>query len=81
VANHLPSPFALLLISSGLFSIMSFARAGRCPYASMVDLVDFESAAAKAALLKKSTIICVKGKLSKTITAVKPVCPTGYKKK
>ena len=39
------------------------------------------AAAAKAALLKKSTIICVKGKLSKTITAVKPVCPTGYKKK
>jgi len=40
-----------------------------------------KAAAAKAALLKKSTIICVKGKLSKTITAVKPVCPAGYKKK
>jgi len=33
------------------------------------------------ATAKKITITCVKGKLSKKITAVKPVCPTGYKKK
>ena len=31
--------------------------------------------------LKTSTITCVKGKLSKKVSAVKPVCPTGYKKK
>lgn len=30
---------------------------------------------------KKSTITCVKGKTSKKVTAVKPVCPKGYKKK
>jgi hypothetical protein len=29
----------------------------------------------------KKTITCVKGKISKKVTAVKPVCPTGYKKK
>ena len=29
----------------------------------------------------KSTIICTKGKLTKKVTAVKPVCPVGYKKK
>lgn len=29
----------------------------------------------------KSTITCIKGKISKKITAVKPVCPKGYKKK
>ena len=29
----------------------------------------------------KTTITCVKGKLTKKITAVKPVCPAGYKKK
>jgi hypothetical protein len=34
-----------------------------------------------AASLKKTTIICVKGKLTKKITVVKPVCPKGYKKK
>ena len=30
---------------------------------------------------KKSTITCVKGKVSKKVTAVKPSCPSGYKKK
>ena len=37
--------------------------------------------AAKAALSKKSTITCVKGKLIKKVTAVKPKCPSGYKVK
>jgi hypothetical protein len=30
---------------------------------------------------KKITITCIKGKTSKTVSAVKPTCPTGYKKK
>ena len=30
---------------------------------------------------KKTTITCVKGKLTKKITAAKPKCPAGYKKK
>ena len=30
---------------------------------------------------KKITITCVKGKTTKTVTAVKPVCPMGYKRK
>ena len=30
---------------------------------------------------RKITITCVKGKLTKKVTAVKPVCPAGYKKK
>jgi hypothetical protein len=39
-------------------------------------------AQAKAqALTKKTTITCLKGKLIKKVTAVKPVCPAGYKKK
>jgi hypothetical protein len=41
-------------------------------------------AAAKAkaaAAAKKTTITCIKGKLTKKVTAVKPVCPKGYKKK
>ena len=32
-------------------------------------------------VVKKVTIKCVKGKVTKKITAVKPVCPKGYKKK
>jgi len=38
-------------------------------------------AAEKTVVVKKLTITCVKGKLTKKVTAVKPVCPTGYKKK
>ena len=41
-------------------------------------------AAAKAkaaAAKKKTTITCVKGKLTKKVTAVKPACPKGYTKK
>jgi len=30
---------------------------------------------------KKNTITCIQGKTQKKITAVKPACPTGYKKK
>ena len=37
--------------------------------------------AAKIAANKKVTITCVKGKLTKKVTAVKPKCPAGYKKK
>jgi len=40
-----------------------------------------QEAEAKAAALKKTTITCVKGKLTKKVTAVKPVCPSGYKLK
>lgn len=36
-------------------------------------------AEAKAAALKKTTITCVKGKLTKKVTTVKPKCPSGYK--
>ena len=32
-------------------------------------------------VIKKSTITCVKGKLTKKVTAVSPKCPAGYKKK
>jgi hypothetical protein len=39
------------------------------------------AAAAKVAATKKKTITCIKGKLTKKVTAVKPVCPKGYKKK
>ena len=34
-----------------------------------------------ATAAKKVTIACVEGKLTKKVTAVKPVCPKGYKKK
>ena len=39
------------------------------------------AAAEKAVASKKSTITCVKGKLTKRVTTVNPKCPAGYKKK
>jgi hypothetical protein len=35
----------------------------------------------KPVVAKKTTITCVKGKTTKKVTAVKPKCPTGFKKK
>lgn len=40
-----------------------------------------KAAEAKLAASKKTTITCVKGKISKKVTAIKPKCPAGYKKK
>jgi hypothetical protein len=40
-----------------------------------------QDAAAKSAAIKKTTITCVKGKLTKKVTAMRPACPAGYKKK
>jgi hypothetical protein len=31
--------------------------------------------------IKKTTITCIRGKMVKTVTSVKPVCPAGYKRK
>ena len=44
-------------------------------------LIAKQEAAAKAAVTKKRTITCIKGKLTKKVTAVNPKCPTGYKLK
>ena len=40
-----------------------------------------KAAADKVAASKKITITCIKGKLTKKVTSLKPVCPAGYKKK
>ncbi len=45
------------------------------------ELAAKQEADAKAAKLKKTKITCLNGKLVKKVTAVKPVCPKGYKKK
>jgi hypothetical protein len=39
------------------------------------------SPSVKPVVTKKITITCVKGKTSKKVTAVKPLCPKGFKKK
>jgi hypothetical protein len=47
---------------------------------SVIDAVPTPKATS-AVSKKMSTITCVKGKLSKKVTAVNPKCPAGYKKK
>jgi hypothetical protein len=42
---------------------------------------ELDAKEAKAASPKKTTLTCVKGKLTKKVTAVKPKCPSGYKVK
>ena len=45
-------------------------------------IADAKVVADRAAVsTKKVTITCIKGKLTKKVTAVKPKCPVGYKKK
>ena len=40
-----------------------------------------QDAVAKAATNKKITITCIKGKTVKKVSAIKPKCPAGFKKK
>lgn len=42
-----------------------------------VNLAAVELASAK----KVKTITCIEGKLTKKVTSIKPVCPSGFKKK
>jgi len=49
--------------------------------AAKPEVVATPTPTAKPAAAKKTTITCVKGKTSKKVTAVKPVCPSGFKKK
>jgi hypothetical protein len=48
---------------------------------SAAELKAKKEADAKAAAQKKTTITCVKGKLTKKVTGIKPKCPAGFKKK
>jgi len=49
--------------------------------ATPVPVVTTSPAPTPIMLAKKTTITCTKGKSSKTVTAIKPICPMGYKKK
>jgi len=58
--------------------VIAFSQEGNSEFKPATNLIlDFTIAAAA----KKTTITCIKGKLVKKITAVKPVCPAGYKVK
>jgi M6 family metalloprotease-like protein len=61
---------------------LSFVFENKVDYLKALEEAKTKAAAdAKAAALKKTSITCTKGKLSKKLTAVNPKCPTGYKKR
>ena len=71
-----------------LYGTMKPIYPGKGDKEADTDLVTFDIASsvpmgisATTTKAKKTTITCVKGKLVKKVTAVKPVCPKGYKKK
>ena len=57
---------------SALASDFLLAQAGITKYVALENI--------KAKTAKKTTITCIKGKVTKKVTAVNPKCPTGYKK-
>ena len=67
---------AILLAGNNIESIVKAAAELKAKQEA-----EAKTAADKAAVKKKTTITCVKGKLVKKVTAIKPICPTGYKKK
>jgi hypothetical protein len=50
-------------------------------FQNVLTFYDQAISSAKALATTKTTITCVKGKLTKKVTAISPKCPTGYKKK
>lgn len=66
VASPSPSTSAKIISSPSVVSSAPFSNT---------------KSSTKSLTPKKSTITCIKGKLTKKVTAIKPVCPAGYKKK
>lgn len=62
-------------------NIQLVAEAQEYVSVSDMELKAKQKAEAKEAGVKKTTITCVKGKLIKKVTAIKPKCPTGYRLK
>jgi len=58
--------------------VIAFSQEGNSDFKPATNFIlDFSIVSAA----KPTTITCIKGKLTKKVTAVKPVCPSGYKKK
>ncbi|CAB4690871.1 MAG: hypothetical protein F2652_08885 [Actinobacteria bacterium] len=65
---------SLMDITTDIEVIKSYAEEETGEFSFSIPLLEKEAANSK-------TIICVKGKVSKKVAGLKPVCPSGYKKK
>jgi hypothetical protein len=61
-------------ITTDIEVLKSYAEEETGEFSFSIPLLEKEAANSK-------TIICVKGKVSKKVAGLKPVCPSGYKKK
>jgi hypothetical protein len=71
----------MTLTESIIFSPMLTAPVQPASIAQSLRTKYQEQLKAKSAASKKSMITCIKGKVTKKVTAVSPKCPAGYKKK
>ena len=68
--------------NNGTDTANAYAEEADSLVAKMQDITEtLVAAALTASESKKTSITCIKGSVTKKITAVKPVCPAGYKKK
>jgi hypothetical protein len=65
---------SLMDITTDIEVLKSYAEEETGEFSFSIPLLEKEAANSK-------TIICVKGKVSKKVAGLKPVCPSGYKKK
>jgi len=65
---------SLMDITTDTEVLKSYAEEETGEFSFSIPLLEKEAANSK-------TIICVKGKVSKKVAGLKPVCPSGYKKK
>ena len=73
--------FQILINQPGKVEIKSYVEVADEEYSNLAVDQGVIVAYPKTQMKSKKTITCVKGKLTKKVTAVKPKCPTGYKKK
>jgi hypothetical protein len=85
-SSYATSPDALAFITGRLGALKAEETVAVAVTKAATDLkakqeAEAKAAADKVAATKKITIACVKGKMTKKVTAVKPLCPAGYKEK
>ena len=76
--TNLPSPFPSIVTTKPSSTPSPTPAATQTPPPTQIAA---PTVTTKPALAKKTTITCVKDKVTKKVTAVNPKCPTGYKKK
>ena len=77
---HFSSPTIKVKLSQESSNAIPIPSPSPTPSATVTPLIT-PSAEQAIPIVKKLTITCIKGKVLKSVTGVKPVCPAGYKKK